>query len=761
MAPLMRRLPRELKNNIGRYLGIFILITVAIGITTGYLAASANMRDLVDGTRDAYTVEDFRFATAEPASGAALRAVEGLGATVSDLSSVEVDMSVAGADRDVTLRAYRVRKDADIAAYDEGAAPAQADEIALDRTFAAHAGVHVGSEVEVAGRALTVSGIMTLPDYQAQFESNSDFVMDTLTFCVAEVSDAGFAALEASGGAKTADTYAVVLDDRSMPYKERADFEADAARVLAEHGETVTDLLDHESNKGISYAGRDLEGDAAMWYVMLMLIIAIMGFVFAVLTASTIDAESATIGALLASGYRKRELIAHYLALPALVGVSGAALGNILGYTLLSGPMRDIYYGAYSFPPYVSAFRPEVLLKTTVPPLALLVGTTLAGLAWRMRATPLMFLRGERPGRRRSGGAALPDALPFTTRFHLRVIARNLPHFAVLFCGIAFASVLLMFGLCLMPVIENYAESSRETLVARHQYTLKEPVALASDAGGTAERFCSGSLTLPRALGDSDETLPVYGIDEASLYWKCMDVSGGRVLLGSGAARKCGVRAGQTVAFGARYGDETYRVTVTAVVGEPADMGVYMSRGRFCELFGLDEGWFNGYVSNIALNLPDSAVASDLTPSAMDKIVAQMRETMGGLTGMLLVLAVVIYLVIVYLLTKTVIDRAARAIAYLKVFGYREREVDRLYLWPITAVVLMSLVLSIPVLLWMLDQLMFAAFSDMDGVFPRVVPPCSLVAEVGVGVVAYAAVAVLHVRRIRRVPMAEALKVTE
>ena len=73
----------------------------------------------------------------------------------------------------------------------------------------------------------------------------------------------------------------------------------------------------------------------------------------------------------------------------------------------------------------------------------------------------------------------------------------------------------------------------------------------------------------------------------------------------------------------------------------------------------------------------------------------------------------------------------------------------------------MSLVLSIPVLLWMLDQLMFAAFSDMDGVFPLVVPPSSLVAEVGVGVVAYAAVAVLHVRRIRRVPMAEALKVTE
>lgn len=766
MSPLMRRLPREFVHNIGRYLGIFVLMTVAIGATTGFLVAAANIQRIAGETRDTYNVEDFRFATSEPASQDALDAVEDLGAAVYRNFSVDVDATVPGADADgssrkVELRAYEHRGEVDRAAYDEGRAPAADDEISVDRTFADHANVSVGGKIEIGGHAYTVSGIMTLPDYQSLFQKNSDFVMDTLTFTVAEVTKGGYEALAETSGAKEAHTYSVVLDDRGLDRADRIDAESDAAKELAAHGVDLTELLDCDANKGISYAREDTEGDSAMWYVMLIMIIAIMGFVFAVLTGSTIDAESAVIGTLLASGYRKRELICHYLLLPALVGVLGAAIGNIVGYTLLSGPMKDLYYNSYSFPPYVAEFQPGVLLRTTVPPLVLLIGTTLVGLCLRLRATPLQFLRSERPGRVHVRHVGLPDALPFSSRFRLRVVLRNVPHFVVLFFGIAFASLLLMFGMCMMPVIEQYAQTSRESLVAKHQYTLKASVPLDPGVSQSAEAFCAGSLELPRAMGDDNETLPVYGIEVGSRFWRDMDVSGGRVLLGAGAARKCGVSAGQGALFHDSYTDEDHYLTVSAVVGEPTDMNVYMSRDTFNGLFGRDAGYFNGYVSNAELNLPDGAVASDLTPDAMGKIVDQMRDSMGDMVDFLLGVAVLIYLVIVYLLTKTVIERSARAIAYLKVFGYRNTEVDRLYLLPITAVVLVSLVACIPPLLALLDQVMFWAFMDMDGIFPLTVPAWCLAAEVGVGVAVYALVALLHVRRIRRVPMAEALKVTE
>ena len=35
-SPLAKRLPRELRNNLGKYLGMFLLLTLAIAFTSGY-----------------------------------------------------------------------------------------------------------------------------------------------------------------------------------------------------------------------------------------------------------------------------------------------------------------------------------------------------------------------------------------------------------------------------------------------------------------------------------------------------------------------------------------------------------------------------------------------------------------------------------------------------------------------------------------------------------------------------------------------------
>lgn len=763
MSPLMRRIPRELKNNFGRYVGIFLLITVAIAVTTGFLVAASSIKLILDDMRDTYTIEDFDFTCTAPAPEEALDAAEDLGGTVYENFYLEAGLTVPGrtSSKTITARSFIHREDVNRAAYTSGQAPDTEREIAIDRTFAEHNDLAVGDTVEIDGQAYEISGIMTLSDYQSLFEKNSNFVMNALTFTVAEVTPEGYERM-ADGATGVTETlsYSVVLDERDLSVPDRLELEGDMSTALVEHGAQLSDLTDSLANKSISYAADDVEGDSAMWYVMLVIIIVIMGFVFAVLTSSTIDAESAIIGTLLASGYRRRELLVHYLILSALVGLIAVALGNALGYAVLTETMKDLYYNSYSFPPYHSTFDVQVLLATSVAPLVLLVGTMFAGLVLRLRATPLAFLRSEKPGRKRRHGIYLPDALPFRARFQLRVIGRNLPNFLIMFLGITFASVLLMFGLCIMPVVENYAQSMRDGMVAEHIYTLKAPVPLADDEADEAEAFCASTLELPRVLGDTNETLTVYGIDEDSDFWD-VDVSDGRVVIGAGAERKCGVEAGGAYTFSSNYTDDTYELTIDAVVDDPTDMNVYMSRETFNELFDHDADYFNGYVSDRALDIDSAYVASELTPSEMDKIVDQMRDSMGDMGNMLLGLALVIYLVIVYLLTKTVIDRAARAISYLKVFGYRSGEVNRLYIWPITAVVLISLVACIPFIYWALDMLCFVAFMDMDGCFVLSLPPDALAQEVAVGAVSYLAVAVLHVMHIRRVPLALALKVQE
>ena len=138
--------------------------------------------------------------------------------------------------------------------------------------------------------------------------------------------------------------------DRDLTVAERTDAEKDMVRALSTAGATVDDLTDSSANQGIGYAADDVSGDSTMWSVLLYMIIVIMAFVFVVLTSGTIEEESAIIGTLLASGYRRHELVTHYLALPAAVGIVAAVVGNVAGYTLMSEPMRNLYYGSYSLP---------------------------------------------------------------------------------------------------------------------------------------------------------------------------------------------------------------------------------------------------------------------------------------------------------------------------------------------------------------------------------------------------------------------------
>ena len=91
-------------------------------------------------------------------------------------------------------------------------------------------------------------------------------------------------------------------------------------------------------NQAITFTRDDMGSDRAMMIVFLYIVIAIMAFVFGITISNTIAKEANVIGTLLASGYTRNELIRHYMAMPILVTLIGAFIGNILGYTI----MKDV-----------------------------------------------------------------------------------------------------------------------------------------------------------------------------------------------------------------------------------------------------------------------------------------------------------------------------------------------------------------------------------------------------------------------------------
>ena len=951
---LLKRLPRQLKNNIGRYLGIFCLLVVSIALTSGFLMAASSIEKLLGDVRDTYSVEDGRFTANFPVGKDTLADIEALGVKVYENYSSAVELKLdsskhEAAGKEQTARLYKHREDVDLTAYAQGAAPQNASEVAIDRVYAANHGIEVGDTLALAGKQMKVSGICTLSDYQALFENNSDFVFNAQTFTVAEVTPKAF---EQLAGGDISYTYSFVCNDRAMSDEARSDLEEDMTDVLSDANVALSDFLDADANQAIGYAADDVAGDQLMWTVLLLLIIVILGFVFVVLSSSTIEEESAVIGTLLASGYRKGELVRHYLALPMVVGIAGAAVGTALGLTALVDPMKNLYYNSYSLPPYVGVWSWRVFFLCAVVPVLLLFVITTAGLVLKMRATPLSFLRHETSKRSKRSGGKLPERLGFATRFRLRVFLRNIGSFATLFVGISFASLLLVFGLCMMPCVQNYAQDLKAGVVAQHLYTLKAPLELEGsasdraayaaaeklsrtvdmsqvdtdkmkdkladlisdraqeeiedtlsrnfdtdalksaivkkggkgkiagidiaqlasasaddpfadidtddvdlvdlvdegiltspyvdlsdcglgvvditsfdaddidedsfklskvdfsgvskkdvgltgiDLGGLslkqffvladkaanvddsddahpvntkangksavvqAEKYTVTSLDIARLSKEGFESLSVYGIQENSSYWD-VDVAGDKVAVGAGLADKYGVKAGDEIVLHDKYAGSDYRFTVSSTCGSLGNTNVYMSRSMLNKTLGKAADYFNGYASDKELKLDSLYVASDLTPASMDKITEQMADSMGDMTSMITGVSVVFFIILMYLLTKTVIDHSARAISYMKVFGYRDREINRLYIRSITAAVAISLVACLPLIMWVLSLVVKVAFARFTGNFVIAIDWTYFAVDIALGLVCYAVVAAVHVRHIKRVPLSLALKVQE
>ena len=279
-----------------------------------------------------------------------------------------------------------------------------------------------------------------------------------------------------------------------------------------------------------------------------------------------------------------------------------------------------------------------------------------------------------------------------------------------------------------------------------------------------AEKYAVYTLEYDRGSGNGAESITVYGVAPDSRYWDGIGVSSGRAVFGRGLVDKFGFAEGQTVSLYDKYADEAHDVVFEGdgfTWGSKSDMAVYMSLDDFNRLFGNDAGYFNAYASDQPLDLDARYLASDLTPADMDAIGEQFVGMMDDMIGMLVGLSVFIFLVFMYLLTKSVIDRSARAISYMKVFGYRDREISRLYVRSITLTVVVSLVACQPLIIGGLTAIFRAMLLAYSGNIEIFVPLFAIAEVVAIGFATYLVVALLHVRRIKRVPLALALKVQE
>lgn len=748
--PLHKRFPRDLRDEIGKYLVIFLFLLGMISATSGFLVASGSMSAAYDESFEKYNIEDGNFELAAEAEPELLEELEQEGkVTIYPNWYIEEETKEV----ESTLRIFKDRTDVDLICLMKGKMPEKENEIAIDRMYADNNDLAVGDRLTVGGKELEITGFVALSDYSALFSNAQDMMFDAMKFGVAVMTDEG---MDDFGTDKLHYSYSWLYEKAPADDTEAKEMGEDFMKIFSGKA-IVANFLPQYRNQAIRFTGDDIKGDNAAMTVFLYLVMVIISFIFAITTSNTVMKESMVIGTLRASGYSRGELLRHYMTMPMLVTLVAAIAGNILGYTWMKGFFADMYYGSYSLPTYVTLWNGEAFVKTTIIPMIILFLITLAVLWEKLSLSPLRFMRRDLSRRKKKKAFRLNTKIKIMTRFRLRIIFQNLPNYITIVIGIFFANAILLFGSMFGPLLDNFENDITGSMICERQYVLKMPVETANDQ---AEKYCAGSL---KTLEDSlqSEEITVYGVDDDSHYLELEKQNEG-IAVSNAYAEKHKLHVGDNITLKQTYGEREYSFEVSEIVYYPAALAIFMPRAEYNEIFDKDEGYFNGYFSNETLeDIDDRMIATVITKDDLTKTSRQLRISMGNLMVIFQAFGVVMFMMIIYLLAKIIIEKNAQSISMTKILGYNNSEINGLYVTVTSIVVLISIGVTIPLANYLMKTLCVVIFREYSGYLAYHASYSVFAEMLLLGVAAYAVVAWILMRKVKKVPLAEALKNSE
>lgn len=752
--PLVKRLPSEFKNELGKYIVIFLFMALSVSFVSGWSVAGGSMATAYDESFEKYNIEDGNFELYAKADDELIKAVEDsdrFDAKIFENFYVEFPTKEV----DSTLRIFKKRTDINLECLMDGEFPSSDSEIAIDRMYADNNSLKVGDKLTLHGKEYRICGLVALSDYSALFSSPSDMMFDSIKFGVAIV---------------TADTFGTYPEDKlhyvySWKYAERPADNTEAKKLSEDFLEklssetpkymnAVTGYIPEYTNQAIIFTGDDIKGDTAFVQMFLYIIVVIIAFIFAITTSNAIAKEAGVIGTLRATGYTKWEIVRHYLTLPMLVVFAGAVVGNILGYTVLKDYAASAYYGSYSLPTYVTLWNPQAFINTTVIPIIIVFIIDLLMLTRKLSLSPLQFIRHDLSRRKKKKAFRLNTKIGIMKRFRLRVLFQNMPNYIIMIIGALLGNVLVMFGLVLGPVLDNYQQEITSNLLADHQYLLKAQV---ETENKDAEKFSATTLkTIEGAL--KSEEITVYGITKNSRYVD-LPLGDNEVYISNAYSEKHGIKAGDEITLSEQFGSKEYKFRVGGIYYYPSTLTVFMDKDAFNEKFDCDKDYFTGYFSKSEISdIDDLYIATEITVDDLTKVSRQLTRSMGNMMNIFVVFGVIMYVLIIYLLSKIIIEKNAQSISMAKILGYRNSEINGIYIATTAIVTVVTLLITIPLSDYLLGQLFIIFMRDYPGWLPyrSFVSVYAKTALIGIG--SFAVIALALTRKIKKVPLADALK---
>ena len=681
---LRKRVLRDLKDNVFRYIALAFLIIIGMYVIVSLIGAGATIIDNGEAHDKANKIEDGQFSVFVPLSDDEISQLEDAGAEVEKMFYEDYDVMDGK-----TLRVFTNRKNIDFVECDEGRLAEADDEIVVEKRFSQVNDVSVGDTIQIAGNDFKVTGIGTSPDYNALFKEMSDTVVDSKVFGTVFVTENAYEKLHSTGesvktetylyafrlkGKTTCDDVKDALGDIKVDTDGMAELKKETDSFLKDYDTdlaNITSFVTGDDNPRIGGAADDQQINVQAGYFFGVLLMLLFTYVISVFVVHGIEKESSVIGALYALGVKRRDLMMHYLTLPVIVTTVAGIIGFLIGISNVGIPvqMADAY--AYYSIPAMDVKIPPILIVygIVMPPLAAIVVNYFV-IRKKLSQTALSLIKNE-VKQPKGSNVDLGD-MGFVGRFRVRQMLREMRTGLTVVIGMFIALICLMLSLNTATFCSKVKKQNVEDTHYEYMYTYKYPTENPPEGGEAAY-----AKTLKKEIYGYNWDVTVLGLSKNTKYFD-VDLKDGknRVAISSSFAEKYGYGVGDEIVLHDEENDIDYGFTVDSVTQYTPAFYVFMTIDDARELFGAGSDEYNVVFADKDLGVDPARLYATTTKADIESAAGIFADQMRSMVVMIVIISTLIFVVVMYLM----IDRSAFSISLIKVFGFRTKEIRKLYL---------------------------------------------------------------------------------
>lgn len=737
---------RDLKKEFLRYLLIIIVMVLGIGVSVAYTNVYESVKSTVLDNWEECNVEDGEFAMYMPLDDDQKKSFEDKGAKLEEAFYKDMET-----DDGLTVRMFKTRENIDLLNLHSGNMPSTDDEIVVDKVFAKNNDLAVGDSIDLGGKTYKISGTVTAVDYLQRIKEFSDAGTSS-TFGVAFVTKEAFDVIT-EDSSDLIYNYIYTLNGASNDELKEYLFSINQIVTPNDTYDSLYSFTERENNSRIVYGYQSVENQKTIGIIAAILVGALVAYIISVFAVNAVNEESQSIGILFAMGYERHKIALQYTKLPVIVAMIGSVLGCISGKFMTS----MLISSTYSYPEIKIAFPWYMILFAVVVPVVFAFIINYIAVNKRLNTSPLALLKNE--SKHKNVKAVKIQSSNFIRGFRLHQLMGDIKSYAVTAFGMILAIMIMMIGIAMDSTISHFADEAVDDVKYQNMYVLST---MPDQMPEHTEVGIIKSYSLKYEPANSYFTVMVAGITPDSKYYdlapKVEGLNEDEVVVSTAVAEKFGYKVGDTITLKDLLKDEDVSFQVKEIADYSYGFQVFMNLNAMRERYDTSSDYYNTIYSEDPIDTENMSVVYESSYDSVKDTVNNWVKLGRSEFIMFSVISIVIFVIVMFLLVKSMIERSKYNISMLKVMGYENSDISKIYINQNVYIVLAATIIGLPLSKVVIGKLVNMMTSAMKCYMPAYIGAIQFVMAVAVILIAYIISMLIVKRRVNKISLTEVLK---